>query len=222
LINEKIKGKNYNWQAGITSKSYLNKEEMASLCGLLADTSVLKDLLRKEDSLYQNYKIQKGTGLQKILSMPDWMSMMSRIEDQECGNCWAHAATGVTQGLIHSYYGSNVDVNLDEMQITYNSSCGNCNGTYWLPCGLDYIYTNKVRSEQGINQFPNYDHAYYTVSSYSENTASISAIKSSLQQSPVLAGMAVYEDFFDYSGGVYAHVSGRLYGNHAVVILGYD
>lgn len=222
MINEKIKEKGHNWKAGITSKSYLSKEEMSRLCGLRADTSKLQNMLQKQDSMYQQYKALNKTGLFKTLTVPNWLDMMSEIENQECGNCWAHAATGVAIGLLHNYYGSNVGINLHEMDITNHASCGDCDGTYDLDCGLSYIYTNKVCSEPGINQFPNYDHAYYTVSSYSNNTASIAAIKSSLQSSPVNAGMYVYTDFFDYDGGIYEHTEGSLEGGHAVVILGYD
>jgi hypothetical protein len=34
--------------------------------------------------------------------------------------------------------------------------------------------------------------------------------------------MAVYQDFFSYSGGVYRHVTGALAGYHAVSVVGYD
>lgn len=222
LINEKIKEKNYKWKAGITSLSYLSKEEMKALCGLLLDESELPKILQKEDSLYKDFETQKKSGLLKTLSLPNWIGDMNYIENQECGNCWAHAATGVTEGLLHKYNGSNIQIDLYEMDVTNNASCGSCSGTYYLDCGLSYIYESKVKCEPGINQFPNYDHTYYTVSSYSNNTASISAIKSSLESSPVLAGMVVYSDFFYYSGGIYRHVSGGWAGNHAVVIVGYN
>ena len=39
---------------------------------------------------------------------------------------------------------------------------------------------------------------------------------------PVVGGMAVYSDFFSYSGGVYRHVSGSLAGYHAISVVGYD
>lgn len=223
LINEKIKEKNYNWTAGVTSLSYLSEEEMKALCGLNIDESELPKLLQKGDSLYQDFKFQKEGGLLETRPVvPNWIWAMSYIENQECGNCWAHAATGVTDGLLHNYYGSNIQIDLNEMDVTNNSTCGDCGGTYYLDCGLSYIYSSKVCCEQGINQFPNYDHAYYTVSSYSNNTASISAIKASLESSPVLAAMAVYYDFYFYDGGIYRRVSEDFLGYHAIVIVGYN
>jgi C1A family cysteine protease len=39
---------------------------------------------------------------------------------------------------------------------------------------------------------------------------------------PVMAGFKVYEDFKDYSGGIYEHEYGAYAGNHLVAIIGYD
>jgi C1A family cysteine protease len=62
----------------------------------------------------------------------------------------------------------------------------------------------------------------YTISGYSSATSN-SAIKAAIDKgNPVDTGMYVYDDFFNYSGGVYKHVSGSYAGGHAVVICGYD
>ena len=39
---------------------------------------------------------------------------------------------------------------------------------------------------------------------------------------PVMAGMVVYTDFFDYDGGIYSQEYGDFAGNHAVLIVGYN
>ena len=221
-INKLIEEKGYRWRAGITSKSYLSLEEMKALCGLNIDSLEAIKISEKHDSMFSEYKARDASGLLKTLTVPDWKSLMSPIENQECQNCWAHAATGVAEGVLHYRYGSNFGIDQDEMDITNNASCGNCNGTTWLPCGLDYIDDHKVRSEQGLKQFPNYDHGYWTITTYTSNPTGISAIKSSLQNSPVLAGMDVYQDFVDYPGGIYEHASGPFLGYHAIVIVGFN
>jgi cathepsin B len=38
---------------------------------------------------------------------------------------------------------------------------------------------------------------------------------------PVVATFTVYEDFFQYSTGVYQHATGRMVGGHAVRIVGW-
>jgi C1A family cysteine protease len=39
---------------------------------------------------------------------------------------------------------------------------------------------------------------------------------------PVIAGFVVYDDFIDYSSGIYEHNSGQKAGNHLVIIIGYN
>ena len=39
---------------------------------------------------------------------------------------------------------------------------------------------------------------------------------------PLVGCMAVYRDFFNYTGGVYHHVSGDLAGYHAIGVVGYS
>lgn len=39
---------------------------------------------------------------------------------------------------------------------------------------------------------------------------------------PLMSGLAVYEDFFDYDGGIYSQDYGNFVGNHAVLLVGYD
>jgi hypothetical protein len=46
--------------------------------------------------------------------------------------------------------------------------------------------------------------------------------KNLVENGPQITGMAVYQDFFSYSGGIYEHVSGGLAGYHCVAVVGYD
>lgn len=107
-INEIIRKKGYQWKAGLTSMSYLSKEEYMKRCGIISDTT-FNPVKQKEygELLYQEWKKQQNKGLGKITTSIDWQEWMStEIEDQgSCGNCWAHAATGVTEGLLHYFYG---------------------------------------------------------------------------------------------------------------------
>jgi Papain family cysteine protease len=47
-------------------------------------------------------------------------------------------------------------------------------------------------------------------------------IKAAVNQGPVACSMWVYDDFFQYSGGVYEHTGGGTPGGHCVCIVGYD
>jgi hypothetical protein len=39
---------------------------------------------------------------------------------------------------------------------------------------------------------------------------------------PMVMGFTVYQDFDNYAGGVYKHVTGKVRGGHAVLVVGYD
>jgi cathepsin B len=42
-----------------------------------------------------------------------------------------------------------------------------------------------------------------------------------MNHGPIMAGLTIYEDLFNYEGGVYHHVSGEVIGGHAVKLLGW-
>lgn len=227
-INVIIKEKGYQWKAGLTSISLLSKEEFKRRCGIIADTT-FDPVKQKEygNKLYQKWKNQQRKDLGKITKSIDWKGWMSDIENQgECGNCWAHASTGVTEGLLHYLYGQNIDIDLDEMEITDNATCANgCDGCEYgyENCGLSYIKDNEVRSENH-EHFPNRSNTYYSIESYSSQSESINAIITALNSSPVWATMSVYEDFRDLLSNpnyIYEYTYGNYLGDHAIVIVGY-
>jgi len=124
--NEIIKEKGYKWKAALTSMSLLSTDELKQRCGIISDTT-LNPLEQKQygEKLYQEWKKSQGNSLGKTLTSINWQGWMSYIENQECGNCWAHASTGVAEGLLHHLYGQNINIDLDEMEITDNATCAN-------------------------------------------------------------------------------------------------
>lgn len=106
-------------------KRHYTPEEVRSLCGVPVDPDEMEEVLAKQDIMYAEYKKNKEKGVYKIATIPDWKSLMSPIENQGgCGNCWAHSATGVVEGLLHNLHGSNVGIDLDEIDIVNNNECG--------------------------------------------------------------------------------------------------
>jgi hypothetical protein len=60
--------------------------------------------------------------------------------------------------------------------------------------------------------------AWVATSAINEN-----AIKTALQNGPVIATMKVYSDFYNYSSGIYAPTAGATYeGGHCIVFVGYN
>jgi hypothetical protein len=221
-INKIIKEKGYKWEAGITSKSYLSKNQLRNLCGDLTDTRNKEKKINEQALAYQNYKANKNRSLSKTLTIPDWKSLMNEPEDQPCNNCWAYACTGIAEGLLHNLYGSNIGINLNEDTLTAGA-CYGCGGGEAY-CGLSFIYNNGLPSKTGINSFPNFDHGKYKISDFHiETSSSISSNQIALQYSPIYASMELFEDFVDFRGtGIYRYVTGEKIGYHGIIILGFN
>ena len=77
---------------------------------------------------------------------------------------------------------------------------------------LDYAYTHFVRF---IDSYGNlYFGSFYV--------PSVEAIKEAVMRGPIPVGMAVFSDFYDYTGGVYEPTFFTYDGLHSVVIVGWD
>jgi tetratricopeptide (TPR) repeat protein len=223
-INRLIKEKGCNWTAGITHLTYLTKEERTKRFGMKGGSknhNIHPNTTVNNANLFKEGKKDKN----KILVIPNWAGYMTDMDDQEdCPNCWAYSTTAMMEGLLHNYIGNNIGIRLDEMDLT-NKTTG-CYPTGLQDEGVYYLVDlgHRLRSIQGINSYPNYDDAYWTLNSYTFPPPSIANIKYYLQYSPIMARMIIYDDFLSYRGnvGVYRHVYGDFYDMHGVLILSYD
>jgi C1A family cysteine protease len=167
---------------------------------------------------------------------------MSSVEDQgELGTCYAHAASGVVEGLLHKYDNLNSYIDIDEYEIATNiTNCPGHNiggGTYYCDldgghpdCAFRYMRDTRAACEYNIynEHFLNYEHAYYSVYSFEKMVldtqdwqSNVEAIQDSLVNSPVAAGYLVQDDQ-TWENGVLIASSGTIRSAHAVVIVGYN
>lgn len=104
-------------------KRFYTNEEIKDMCGVPYDPHEVEEALARQKIMYAEYKENKLNGVYKAATViPDWKSMMSPIENQgSCGSCWAHAGTGVAEGLLHYIKNSNIGIDLDEMEIVNNN-----------------------------------------------------------------------------------------------------
>jgi hypothetical protein len=125
-------------------KSSYTSEEVEKMCGTHLDPLERKKVLARQDSMYKDYLSRKG--LQKITVAPNWRGMMSQVENQNSESCtkscWAHAATGATEGQMHISFGSVIGsgVDLNEMDIVTHTSV-TCQDWY-VSSALDYIQSS--------------------------------------------------------------------------------
>jgi len=236
-IQSAIKAKSAKWEAGETSMMKLPKEERKKRLGLILDLSP-----QVEQSLPSQ---------EQVATTPaslDWRNnggdYVTPIRNQgSCGSCWAFAVTAALESatLIAQNW-SGTDLNLaEQILVSCPGGGGDCNGGYistassyirntGLPLetcfpykALDSNDVPPVTCDQADQACPNWQNSTYKIDSYSGVSANVDAIKNALNTNgPLVTTMAVYNDFFSYSSGVYTHVTGSLAGYHAVLIIGYD
>ena len=196
-------------------------------------------------------KLSAPGGGQLLAGAPasfDWRTrgVIGAVRDQGyCGSCVSFATTGMVCAMAGIELGA-IGVELSEADQHFSSSHGaNCGG--WNnDDALDQI---KVRGVSTDNTFPYMtafdsppvgdpatpDHLWiaharpeanralrtYRIADYGAYTGANR--KTSLATvGPLVCGFAVYEDFDQYAGGVYRHVTGKYRGGHAVLVVGYS
>ncbi len=171
----------------------------------------------------------------------DWTTPIRNQAD--CGSCYAFAPLGSIEALIKIKQ-NNPDYSID-LSEQFIVSCGTewmgdyiigCEGAY-SPGPYNFITTYGVLPEtcfpytSGSGSVPpcsekcsNWEDLITEIDAWHTVANDVSSIKNALiQKGPLVAGMTVYDDFFEYSGGVYEHPgSDPDPMNHAVVIIGYD
>ena len=171
----------------------------------------------------------------------DWTTPIRN--QANCGSCYAFAPLGSIEALIKIKQG-NPDYTID-LSEQFIVSCGTewmsayidgCDGAY-SPGPYNFITTYGMLPEScfpytsGSGSVPpcsdkcsNWEDLIIQIDGWHTVASDVTSIKNALiQHGPLVAGMIVYDDFFDYDGGVYEHPgSDPDPMNHAVVIVGYD
>ena len=227
------------WCPRVTSVSRLTGSERGGRLGLNAPS-------QKSSGLWSSFV----NGLDAVLNgMPpapsgvfDWrdhngLHAVSPIENQgSCGSCWAFASTAQleSQMLIH---GAKTMPDESEQALISCGHVGSCNGgtlglaaaylqTYGLPPVSYFPYTGTNNScsnaQQGWQSQTTKIDAYFNVPD-TLVLPNVDALKSALAlYGPLSTSFKVYDDFYNYSSGVYSYTSGNFDGWHAVLIVGYD
>jgi C1A family cysteine protease len=110
---------------------------------------------------------------------------------------------------------------------------GSCGG-WGLTSGLDAARTLGVTDEACMpyqatdmncttSRCSDWQNRLTKISSYTGYATTAARKEAIASKGPVLAGMAVYNDFFAYTGGVYVKTSAAtLVGYHCICVVGYD
>ena len=168
-----------------------------------------------------------------------------------CGSCVSFATTGMTSAMAAIELGAR-NLQLSEADQHFCSSHGaNCGGwnnadalgqikSRGVVTDLAFPYMSAfdnppVKSPSDPNVWvahcrgvSNREYHCYRITDYSGWPAFMLGLPFDVRKyylaniGPMVCGFTVYEDFDLYGGGVYRHVTGKVRGGHAVMVVGYS
>ncbi|KHJ98758.1 papain family cysteine protease [Oesophagostomum dentatum] len=166
--------------------------------------------------------IRSKSRLQTFISDADILACCTKIDDKICGNrcdggsgymAWQYAVRfGVCTGGF--YFARNT-----------------CKPYFYYPCPPSEPYYGEC---QALEKQPRcrkscqlrYGKTYEEDKTYAENAYYVKPEEEAIQKEimtngPVQAMFEVYEDFYHYGGGIYAHSAGKIVGAHFAKIIGW-
>jgi len=176
-------------------------------------------------------------------SRTQWPGCVHRIRNQQqCGSCWAFAATEALSDrfAIQSSLAINVTLSPQDL-VSCDNADGNmgCNGGYPIRAWV-YMQTTGITTDacypytsgNGVTgncllpatACPSGSGSvkYYNAASAYAIGTTVAAIQTEIQTNgPIEVAFDVYQDFFSYESGVYVHKTGSLAGGHAVKMIGW-
>jgi len=173
-------------------------------------------------------------------SRTQWPKCIHEIRDQQqCGSCWAFAASEVLSDRFCIASQSSTDVIMSPQElVSCDTQDYGCNGGY-VDKSWDYIRDTGIVSDgclpytsgggdSGSCPFNSNNSCEdgspfkrYQVSAHGQLTTIQDAKADIAANGPVEAAFDVYDDFMSYQGGVYRRQSDNLLGGHAVKIVGW-
>jgi len=171
-------------------------------------------------------------------SREEWTDCPFDIKDQgHCGSCWAFGAVESLEDRICIRTGGKMKQDLSEQQMVSCNFVGfGCSGG-WPLSAMGFLSTIGVVTEE-CQPYTSGDSGEAWGCSFSCEDSEVSSerwmcqypwmsftssgIKADIKKyGPVETGFDVYEDFIQYSGGIYKYTTGGYLGGHAVKIVGW-
>lgn len=221
------------WTKAHTSVSDLPPAKRQRMLGYRADAQELQELGRL---------IQAAEHFQAVFSTPrfaapasvDWRNRngnwISPVKNQlDCGSCVSFATVATVESRIKIECDDpGRDVDFSEAHLFF-CGCGACCDPGWnFAPALDFAQDTGLALDsawpyQDQNQPCRQDvQPVFKITSWKRALTTAERKESLAKHGPMVAGMKVFNDFFDYGGGVYSPGTNASGGYHAVSVVGYD
>jgi len=183
------------------------------------------------------YGKSKSTLPETFDAREQWPNCVHPIRDQaQCGSCWAFAASETLSDRLCIASQGKINLVLSPQDlVSCDKSDYGCDGGY-LDKSWQYLVntgivtddclpyssgTGRVAACPKTGTCKKGTWKKYKALDYTE-FQSVDEIKESLvSEGPVETGFDVYDDFMNYSGGVYTRTSDEMLGGHAVKVVGW-
>jgi hypothetical protein len=158
----------------------------------------------------------------KINGTEDWTT---EIKDQgSCGSCVQFAMCGTTESLENiEAKNYKLDPDLSE-QWLLNHGAGSCSGASFEKA-LAVMQGTGTTTEACcpyLGSTTCQNPPIHNITGYQVVKTATQAKNWIATKGPLMTGMEVYTDFFNYDGGIYSYEYGDSAGYHAIVVVGYD
>ncbi len=239
-IQSAVESENLSWQATSNALTELSTEEREKRLGLIVTDAEMARLATETEEFAATEKRLSGT----VFAAPtqvDWRNKggnyVTSVKNQGgCGSCVSFCSCATMESAIRIKLNNpNYSVDLSEgfLQFCGGGSCGG----WGLTSGLDYAKNTGVVDEAcmpytagggqdmncGASRCSDWQNRLTKINNYSGHSTMQARKDALATKGPLLAGMAVYSDFFAYSSGVYVKSSSSsLSGYHCICVVGYD
>lgn len=236
-IARAIQQEGLSWRASPNELTALPRADRVKRLGLIVTPEEQQRLEAEKDRV----AAQERSSRALLLGAPaavDWRNKggnwVTPVKNQGgCGSCVSFCSCSTIESAVRIKLGNpNYSIDLSEAFLQFCGG-GSCGG-WGLTSGLDFAKSTGVTDEACMPYQPvdmncsakrcaDWQNRLTKIASYT-SYATMDARKNAIATiGPVLSGMAVFDDFFAYSGDVYQKTAGSpLAGYHCICVVGYD
>jgi C1A family cysteine protease len=239
-INAAVSNENLEWTAASNDLTAMSEEDRLKRLGLVVTAEEMARLTAETEARAAAER-DLMTARVGAPTKVDWRNKggnyVSSVKDQGgCGSCVSFCTCATIESAVRiklNNPGYSIDLSEGFCQFCGGGSCGG----WGLTSGLDFAKSTGVTDEAcmpytagggtdmncSASRCSDWQNRLTKIKNYTAH-GSMQARKDAIANiGPVLAGMAVYNDFFAYSGGVYVKTStSTLAGYHCIHVCGYD